>query len=47
MTPEQALKIVNDATGQLQANRETHSLIMQALAVLKDAIAPKPEPKQE
>lgn len=38
MNPKKALEILTQATGQLQANRETHILIQQALDAIKQAI---------
>ncbi len=40
MTKEQALKILEEATARLQLSRQDHALIIQALAVLKQAIMP-------
>ena len=45
MSPEEALKVLDQATAQLTANRETHAVIQQALTVLEVAI--KPVDKQE
>jgi glyceraldehyde-3-phosphate dehydrogenase/erythrose-4-phosphate dehydrogenase len=45
LTPQQALEIVIDATGKLQADRNTHSIIQTALKVLEGAIQPASDPK--
>jgi hypothetical protein len=39
MTAKQAFDILVQATGQINANRETHVAIQQALDVVKQAIA--------
>lgn len=40
MTPEQALEILRNATGTIQANREAHITISAALDVLAKALEP-------
>ncbi len=42
MTPEQALQILTMATGNLQATREQHSQIVQAIEVIKALINKAP-----
>lgn len=39
MTTEQAMKIIEEATANLQANRQTHAMIAQAIKVLRDELA--------
>lgn len=41
MTLEQALKILEEATGAVSANREAHQKIIEALEVVKKASEPK------
>lgn len=43
MTPRQALEIVNQVTGQVQANRETHQQIQIAVAVLTSMVGQQEE----
>jgi hypothetical protein len=38
MTPEQALDLLTQVTAAVQANRQTHAQIAEALKVLKEAI---------
>jgi hypothetical protein len=38
MTSAQALMILDQATAQLNVNRQTHNQIMEALKVIKDAL---------
>lgn len=47
--PEEALQLCDQAISQLQANRDVHVRLQQAVEVLKEAIipVPKPEPKEE
>ena len=39
MSTDEALKIIEQVTGQVQASREVHRAIEQALQVLRDACA--------
>jgi hypothetical protein len=41
MNAEQALKIIEDATAQINANRQTHAAIAQAIQVLRAEVANK------
>lgn len=38
MTPQQALEILSKASGQIRASRDEHSVIIQAIEVLKKII---------
>ena len=40
MTPEQALDLLDKATGTVQTTREGHTAIQQALEVLRKLITP-------
>ena len=44
MKPEEALNIIEKATGELSANRQTHVVIQQAIQILRKAIAEPTEP---
>lgn len=46
MTPEQALAILTQATASVQANRDVHIQIMNAIEVIKELVSAK-KPKQE
>lgn len=41
MSPEQALQYLAQVTASLQANRETHLAIINAIKVIEDALKPK------
>lgn len=41
MTVKQAIEILEQATSQINASRQTHLAILQALAVLKEQIKDK------
>lgn len=43
MTPQEAIKILDDVTSQVTAQRNVHAEIMKALQTLRAAIEP-PEP---
>lgn len=43
MTPEQAYQILNNAIASIQANRQTHQLMAQALEVLMNQTKDKNE----
>lgn len=45
MTPQEALQLLEQATGLLQLNREDHNKIMAALAVLREATEPAEQTK--
>jgi hypothetical protein len=45
MTPQEALNILDQAVSQLQANRQIHVQLQQAIEVLREAIKPKEEKK--
>lgn len=46
MTPEQALKILDDATSQLTLTRKDHSLVIDAVRTIAEAIKPKKDAKE-
>jgi hypothetical protein len=41
MNAEQALKILEEVTANVNANRQTHLAVAQALKVLREAVEPK------
>ena len=43
MTIEQALNILSEVTKNIQANRETHLAVIQAIKTLQDALVKKEE----
>ncbi len=45
MKPEEALQICDQAVSQLQANREVHVKLQEAVQVLREAIIPTPKPE--
>jgi len=42
-TPAQALNTIDGAVAQISASREGHIVLQQAIAILREAIAPKVE----
>lgn len=47
MTPEQAIQILDQAASQSPMDRKSHVMVQQAIEVLKKAIQPKEEVKDE
>lgn len=47
MSPQEALKIIDQAVSQLNGNREVHIALTNAIGVLSEAIKPKDEPKPD
>ncbi len=41
MTTEQAMKIIEDVTGNISASRQTHATIAQAIKAIQEALAKK------
>ena len=46
MSPEEAIRVLDQATAQISTNRENHALIQQALTVLEVAIKPVDKPEK-
>lgn len=42
MTPQEAIKVLDDVTSQITAQRHVHAQIVQALQTLRAAIEPAP-----
>lgn len=47
MTVTDALNLLDRATAQIETNRPNHDAMRQALAVLRDATVPKPDPAKD
>lgn len=47
MTVAEALQLLDKATASIETNLQTHTAMRQALAVLREATAPKPEPAKK
>lgn len=43
MTPQQALDLIDQNLAQLNGTREAHVTLQQAVAILQEAIKPKPK----
>lgn len=47
ITPDQALRVLNEATASIKTDRQNHKLIMDSLHVLSDFVVKKNENKSE
>jgi hypothetical protein len=45
MTPDQALKLLDDATATVQSDRKGHLAIVEALQVLREYLAAQKKPE--
>jgi hypothetical protein len=44
MTPEQALKLIDDTLANINTNRQSHALLQKAISVLNSAISSQKAP---
>lgn len=47
MTPQEALKLLDQAAAAVSGNRETHIQLARAVAILQEALAPKKEESKD